>query len=162
MGEHQSIAQKGVRAIDARKSQLESDSNATKNSVRAPGLSTHKREHLLCDTLALADLNPTPDLVLTRFRPDLDLNRGIHVRSGSQSGQCRIQIKRGRSSWDGHADPWLVLLKLEPYLGVPKPVVSNLVVWKRSFALLRPFADLLLRSFTFLCAHLHVSASDCV
>ena len=45
MGEHQSIAQKGVRAIDARDSQLENDSNAAKTSVRAPGLSTDEREH---------------------------------------------------------------------------------------------------------------------
>ena len=39
MGERQSIAQKGVRAIDARNSQLENGSNAAKTSVRAPGLS---------------------------------------------------------------------------------------------------------------------------
>ena len=45
MGECQSIAQKGVRAIDARNSQLENDSNAAKTSVRAPGLSTDEREH---------------------------------------------------------------------------------------------------------------------
>ena len=45
VGERQSIAQKGVRAIDARNSQLENDSNAAKTSVRAPGLSTDEREH---------------------------------------------------------------------------------------------------------------------
>ena len=47
MGERQSIAQKGVRAIDARNSQLEngSGSNAAKTSVRAPALSTDEREH---------------------------------------------------------------------------------------------------------------------
>ena len=45
MGERQSIAQKGVRAIDARKSQLENGSNAAKTSVRAPGLSADEREH---------------------------------------------------------------------------------------------------------------------
>ena len=45
MGERQSIAQKGVRAIDARNSHLETGSNATKTSVRAPGLSTDEREH---------------------------------------------------------------------------------------------------------------------
>ena len=45
MGERQSIAQKGVRAIDARNSQLENGSNATKTSVRAPKLSTDEREH---------------------------------------------------------------------------------------------------------------------
>ena len=45
MGERQSIAQKGVRAIDARNSQLEYGSNASKTSVRAPGLSTNEREH---------------------------------------------------------------------------------------------------------------------
>ena len=56
LGEHQSIAQKGVRAIDARNSQPENDSNATKTSVRAPGLSTDEREHPLCDTLALAEI----------------------------------------------------------------------------------------------------------
>ena len=44
MGERQSIAQKGVRAIDARNSQLENDSDAAKTSVRAPGLSMHERE----------------------------------------------------------------------------------------------------------------------
>ena len=51
VGERQSIAQKGVRAIDARNSAPRNVSNATKTSVRAPGLST-KREH---DTLGLAD-----------------------------------------------------------------------------------------------------------
>ena len=45
MGECQSIAQKGVRAIDARNSQLENRSNAAKTSVRAPGLSADEREH---------------------------------------------------------------------------------------------------------------------
>ena len=45
MGERQSIAQKGVRTIDTRNSQLEDGSNATKTSVRAPGLSTNEREH---------------------------------------------------------------------------------------------------------------------
>ena len=45
LGERQSIAQKGVRAIDARNSQLENDSNTAKTSVRAPGLSTDEREH---------------------------------------------------------------------------------------------------------------------
>ena len=45
VGERQSIAQKGVRAIDARNSQLENDPNAAKTSVRAPGLLTDEREH---------------------------------------------------------------------------------------------------------------------
>ena len=45
MGERQSIAQKGVRAIDARNSAPRDGSNATKTSVRAPGLSTDEREH---------------------------------------------------------------------------------------------------------------------
>ena len=45
LGERQSIAQKGVRAINARNSQLENGSNAAKTSVRAPGLSTDEREH---------------------------------------------------------------------------------------------------------------------
>ena len=45
LGERQSIAQKGVRATDARNSQLEHDSNATKTSVRAAGLTTDEREH---------------------------------------------------------------------------------------------------------------------
>ena len=40
-----SIAQKGVRAIDARNSWLENGSNAAKTSVRAPRLSTDEREH---------------------------------------------------------------------------------------------------------------------
>ena len=57
MGERQSIAPKGVRAIDARNSQLENGSNAAKASVRAPGLSADEREHPLCDTLGLAELN---------------------------------------------------------------------------------------------------------
>ena len=35
LGERQSIAQKGVRATDARNSQLENGSNAAKTSVRA-------------------------------------------------------------------------------------------------------------------------------
>ena len=45
LGERQSIAQKGVRAIDARNLQLENGSNAAKTSVRAPGLSADEREH---------------------------------------------------------------------------------------------------------------------
>ena len=45
MGERQSIAQKGVRAIDARKSAPRNGSNAIETSVRAPGLSTDECEH---------------------------------------------------------------------------------------------------------------------
>ena len=45
MGERQSIAQKGVGAVDARNLWLENGSNAAKTSVRAPGLSTDEREH---------------------------------------------------------------------------------------------------------------------
>ena len=45
MGERQSIARKGVRAIDARNSWLQNGSNAAKTSVLAPGLSTDEREH---------------------------------------------------------------------------------------------------------------------
>ena len=45
MGERQSIAQKGVRAIDARNSWLENGSNAAKTIVRAPRLSADEREH---------------------------------------------------------------------------------------------------------------------
>ena len=45
MGERQSIAQKGVCAIDARKSAPRNGSNATKASVRAPRLSTDECEH---------------------------------------------------------------------------------------------------------------------
>ena len=45
MRARQSIAQKVVRALDARNSQLENVSNAAKTSVRAPGLSTDEREH---------------------------------------------------------------------------------------------------------------------
>ena len=45
MGERQSIAQKGVRAIDARNLQLENGSNASETRVRAPGLSANEREH---------------------------------------------------------------------------------------------------------------------
>ena len=45
MGERQSIAQKGVRAIDARNSWLENGPNAAKTNVRVLGLSTDEREH---------------------------------------------------------------------------------------------------------------------
>ena len=45
MGERQSIAQKGVRAIDAQKSAPRNRSSATITSVRAPALSTDEREH---------------------------------------------------------------------------------------------------------------------
>ena len=45
LGERQSIAQKGVRAIDAQNSQLEHGPHAAKTSVRAPGLSTDGCEH---------------------------------------------------------------------------------------------------------------------
>ena len=46
LGERQGIAQKGVRAIDARNSQLGIGSNAAKQtSVRAPRLSKDEREH---------------------------------------------------------------------------------------------------------------------
>ena len=45
LGERQSIAQKGVRAIDARNSAPRNGSNATKTSVRAPGLSANECEH---------------------------------------------------------------------------------------------------------------------
>ena len=61
------IAQKGVRAIDARKSAPRNGSNAANTSVRAPGLSTDECEHPLCDTLGLAEIWPptsTSDLNL--------------------------------------------------------------------------------------------------
>ena len=45
LGERQSIAQTGVRAIDARNSWLEMAQMLPKTSVRAPGLSTDEREH---------------------------------------------------------------------------------------------------------------------
>ena len=46
VGERQSIAQKGVRAIDARNSAPRmSQMLQKKPSVRAPGLSTDEREH---------------------------------------------------------------------------------------------------------------------
>ena len=45
VGERQSIAQKGVRAIDTRNSAPRNGSNATKTSVRAPGLSADECEH---------------------------------------------------------------------------------------------------------------------
>ena len=45
MGERQSTTQKGVRAIDARNSQLWNASNAAETSVRAPELSANECEH---------------------------------------------------------------------------------------------------------------------
>ena len=51
----QSIAQKGVRIIAARNSQLENGSNAAKASVRAPGCQRMSVNTLLCDTLGLAE-----------------------------------------------------------------------------------------------------------
>ena len=49
------IAQKGVRAIDARNSQLENDSNAAKKTVFAlPGSQRMSVNTLLCDTLGPA------------------------------------------------------------------------------------------------------------
>ena len=45
LGERQSIAQKGVRAINAQNSGLENGSTAAKTSVHAPGLSADEREH---------------------------------------------------------------------------------------------------------------------
>ena len=45
VGERQSIAQKGVRAIDVRSSQPEMAQMLQKPSVRAPGLSVDEREH---------------------------------------------------------------------------------------------------------------------
>ena len=53
MAERQSIAQKGVRAIDARNSWLENGSNAAKTSVRER-MSVNT---LLCDTLGLTERN---------------------------------------------------------------------------------------------------------
>ena len=47
VGERQSTAQKGVRAIDTRNSQLWNGSNAAKTSVRSPGLSADECEHPL-------------------------------------------------------------------------------------------------------------------
>ena len=62
MGEHQSIAQKGVRTIEGGKAGARNSSSAAKTSVRAPGLSTDECEHpfvtkVLRDTLGLADFN---------------------------------------------------------------------------------------------------------
>ena len=47
--------EKGVRAIDARNSQLENGSNAAKPSVRAPGCQQMSVNTLLCDALGLAE-----------------------------------------------------------------------------------------------------------
>ena len=45
MGERQGIAQKGVCAIDARKTAARNGESAAKTRVRAPGLSTDQCEH---------------------------------------------------------------------------------------------------------------------
>ena len=45
MGERQSIAQKGVHAVDARNSAARNGSSAAKTIVRDPGLSTDECEH---------------------------------------------------------------------------------------------------------------------
>ena len=45
LAERQSIAQKGVRSIDARNSKPWNGSNAAQTSVRAPGLSADECEH---------------------------------------------------------------------------------------------------------------------
>ena len=55
MGERQSIAQKGVRAIDARNSQLEMAQVLQKPVFALPGCQQMSVNTLLCDTLALAD-----------------------------------------------------------------------------------------------------------
>ena len=52
LGEHQSFAQKDVRAIDARNSQRENDSNAAKPVFALPGCHRMSVNTLLCDTLA--------------------------------------------------------------------------------------------------------------
>ena len=51
MGERQSIAQKGVRAIDARNSQLETAQVLQKPVFALPGCQRRSVNTLLCDTL---------------------------------------------------------------------------------------------------------------
>ena len=55
LGERQSIAQKGVRAIDARNSWLENGSDASEPVFVLPGCQRTNVNTLLCDTLGLAD-----------------------------------------------------------------------------------------------------------
>ena len=55
VGEHQSIALKGVRAIDARNSQLEMAQMLQKPVFALPGCQRMNVNTLLCDTLGLAD-----------------------------------------------------------------------------------------------------------
>ena len=62
MGERQSIAQKGVRAIDARNWQLDMAQMLQKPVFALPGCQRMSVNTLLCDSLGLADKKryPTP------------------------------------------------------------------------------------------------------
>ena len=55
VGERQSIAQKGVRAIDARNSQLDMAQMLQNRMVVLPGCQRMSVNTFLCDTLGLAD-----------------------------------------------------------------------------------------------------------
>ena len=57
MGERRSIAQKGVRAIDARSSQLEMGKMLQKPVFALPGCQPISVNTLVCDTLGLARLS---------------------------------------------------------------------------------------------------------
>ena len=60
LGERQSIAQKGVRAIDARNSWLEMAQMLQKPLFALPGCQRTSVNTLLCDTLGLAETPKTP------------------------------------------------------------------------------------------------------
>ena len=82
MGERQSIAQKGVRAIDARNSQLEMAQTLQKPVFALPGCHRTSASTLLCDTLGLADRNNQGNSLVK-------INQGIPKNQG----------KEGKTPW---------------------------------------------------------------
>ena len=68
IGERQGVAQKGVRAIDARKAAGRSSKSAAKTIVRACGQSAKVSVNtLLCDTLWFAETSREIQAVPTRY-----------------------------------------------------------------------------------------------
>ena len=93
LGERQSIARKGVRAIDARKSAPRNVANAAKTSVRAPGLSTDELSGLPNAnaksqrfSYAVSQIAPLPPVVaLNRsFKSQIAARYGAFWRAVSQ------------------------------------------------------------------------------
>ena len=95
MGERQCIAQKGVRAIDARNSWLEKNGlHAAKPVFALPGCQRTSVNTLLCDTLGLADKNCSFKFLSSICTSDIEKSHCIHSDRMNQHTHSYIGCSR--------------------------------------------------------------------